>query len=121
MVILAASVALIAVIVFPWGSLQDHSHWGNVRWIPFVSPPTPRLDMLANMALFAPLGAAAALSFRRGLAAAGLLAVTLSVLAELGQVYSHGRIPSGTDVVCNVLGAVGAAVVVQRRVGRKTE
>ena len=104
------SIALIILITFPWATLQDHAHWGKVRWIPFVSPPTPRLDMLANILLFAPLGAGALLVLRRGMAGAVLVSLTLSLLAECAQVYAHSRTPSATDVVCNVAGGLGAAL-----------
>jgi glycopeptide antibiotics resistance protein len=116
--LLAGSIVVITLIVFPWATLQDHAHWSKVRWIPFVSPPTPLLDMLANLLLFAPLGAGASLLGRRGIAGAILLGLTLSLVGEWAQVYAHSRTPSATDVVCNVAGALAAALVVKWVLGR---
>jgi len=110
--------ALIVAIIVPWGDLQDHSHWSRIGWIPFVSPPVRRWDILANLLLFAPLGVGAALALRHGVAAAAGLALTLSLTGEAIQVYAHSRFPSATDVVCNVAGAVVGALVVRRLLRR---
>lgn len=40
------------------------------------------------------------------------MAFVMSLLGEWSQVYSHSRFPSATDVVCNVIGAVAAALAV---------
>ena len=110
----ALSIALIAAIIVPWRDLQDHSHWANVGWIPFVSPPIRIFDIAANLLLFAPLGASAALAFRRGVVAAAVLSLAVSLGGEYVQLYSHSRFPSATDVVCNVSGAVLAALARRR-------
>ena len=115
--ILASTVVILAIVV-PWSSLQDHPHWARIGWIPFVSPPIRRFDVVANVLLFAPLGIGAAWRFERGVAAAAALALAISVLAETVQIYSHSRFPSATDVVCNVMGATAAAVIVRRRMRR---
>ena len=109
-----ASTAVIAAIIVPWGGLQNHSHWARIGWVPFVSPPIRRFDVVANTLLFAPLGAGAALAFRRPVAAAAVLALAISLSGEAVQIYTHSRFPSATDVVCNVIGAVAAAFVVGR-------
>ena len=116
--LIVVSIALIVAIIVPWGDLQDHSHWSNIGWIPFVSPPIRRRDIVANVLLFMPLGVGAALGFRRGLAVAGGLALALSMTGETIQVYTHSRFPSATDVVCNVAGAVAGALVVRRLLRR---
>ena len=116
--LLTVSVALIAAIIVPWGDLQDHSHWAKIGWIPFVSGPLRRRDILANVLLFMPLGAGAALGFRGGVAAVAGLALTLSLTGETIQVYTHSRFPSATDVVCNVAGAVLGALAVRRLLRR---
>ena len=36
---LPVSIALALAIDYPWGDFQGHTHWQNVAWIPFVSPP----------------------------------------------------------------------------------
>jgi glycopeptide antibiotics resistance protein len=116
-----ASTAVIAVIVVPWGGLQDHSHWARIGWVPFVSPPIRPVDIVANTLLFAPLGAGAALAFRRPVAAAAGVALALSLSGEAVQIYTHSRFPSATDVVCNVAGAVVAALVVGRTLRRSVD
>jgi glycopeptide antibiotics resistance protein len=112
------SIALIGAIIVPWDDLQDHSHWSNIGWIPFVSPPIRRRDILANVVLFAPLGVGATLRFRRGVAVAAGLGLILSLTGETIQVYTHSRFPSATDLVCNVGGAVAGALVVRWLVER---
>lgn len=103
---------LIAFLVVPWYGLQDHSHWQRVRWVPFVETPAAPVDMVLNILLYVPLGIALAMrpapsSWRRVL----IWAVLLSLTTEWSQVYSHGRVPSTTDLVTNVVGAWLGAVV----------
>lgn len=117
-VLIVASTAVILAIVVPWGDLQDHAHWARIGWVPFVSPPIRLFDIVANTLLFAPLGAGAGLAFRRPVAAAAGLALVLSLSGEAVQIYTHSRFPSATDVVCNVTGAVVAALVRGRTVRR---
>jgi hypothetical protein len=74
--------------------------WFGSGWIEFA----------ANVALFVPLGALLTLLTRRPWWGA-LLALALSVSAELAQLVLPGRLPTARDVVANALGAaVGAAV-----------
>jgi glycopeptide antibiotics resistance protein len=115
---LPLSVAVILLIAFPWYSFQGHAHWGHVRWIPFVSPPVSLRDMVLNVLLFMPFGAA--LTHRlRGWRPAPVIAVAaalaLALSAETAQVYSHGRIPSTTDLITNVAGAGAGAILARRR------
>ena len=113
LLILAA--LLVAAVVPPWTSFESdtHGHWFKVQWIPFVSRPTPAggfldelryvAEMAANVLLYVPFGAAAYRLFggRRTI----VLAAVLSALTEYTQLYSHTRIPSTTDLVCNLAGA----------------
>ena len=111
--VLCIAIALAADI--PWGDFQDHTHWQNVRWIPFVSPPVRPLDIALNLLLFFPLGVFAARRLRapaRTLAQSALVAFVVSVIGEWTQLYSHTRIPSATDVACNVAGALLGALLV---------
>ena len=101
---------------FPWGDLQNHGHWQRVGWIPFVSPYRLR-DMVLNTMLCAPLGGFAGRMFRWPLPSAFLLTLVLSLTGEWAQIYSHTRVPSATDVACNVAGALLAAALAQR-IGR---
>ena len=117
--VLVVSAGLVFAATYPWGDMVGHSHWTRVRWIPFKTGPFRLLDIAGNLLLCAPLGAAAGYLFSRGVLAAALLSLAISVGAEASQVYSHTRFPSATDVLCNVAGAVAAAEVVRRRYLRR--
>jgi glycopeptide antibiotics resistance protein len=116
---IVGATALVVAMVYPWGDVQDHTHWWKVAWIPFASPPVRAVDIAANVVLFVPLGVGAALLFRRARLAAGLLALTLSMGGEAVQLYSHSRFPSATDVACNVSGALAAACLVKSRTAQR--
>lgn len=109
---LAAAVALIALALVPWADVQNHSHWANVRWVPFVTPPVRARDILGNLLLFAPLGVVLA---RAGLGIVwiGAVCAGLSVAGEWTQLYSHSRFPSAQDVVCNLAGGLMTAWIVR--------
>lgn len=109
------------VTTFPWSGLQGlqgHSHWDNVRWIPFYTDsPSLRffLDIVANLLFFLPFGYLYVRSEvtepRAVFLRVTLLAALLSVGVELVQVFSHSRIHSTTDICTNVIGAaIGAAI-----------
>lgn len=110
---LVLSGTLLVAAGYPWGDMVGHTHWSRVRWIPFSSWPLPPLDIAGNLLLGLPLGIVAGLSFTRGPVVAGAIALTLSLSIESMQLYSHGRFPSATDVLCNVTGAVVAATLVR--------
>ncbi len=111
------AIAGIFLAVLPWGDFQDHTHWSNVGWIPFVSKPVRVRDMVANLLLFMPFGAAVALntSRSRSVLIAIIGGASVSLLGESAQLYSHSRFPSATDVVMNTVGAALAAAWVSRR------
>lgn len=112
---IACSVVLIFVSIFPWRGFDLSGHWHRVGWIPFVSRPVRFIDVVANLALFAPLGASIALYTQRAALVPTLAAAFVcSFAGEWAQVYSRYRYPSGGDLVCNVLGAVVAAYGVDR-------
>lgn len=68
------------------------------------------IEAPANVLLFIPLGLLLTLLFRRPWIGV-LLAVALSVAAELVQFVLPGRLPSLRDVVANALGAmIGAGI-----------
>lgn len=99
--------ALVLAAVVPWTDFVGHSHWGFVRWVPFVSPPIVPIDLVGNVMLFIPFGGAIALNWStRQMVRAGALAFTVSLAAEWAQVYCHNRFPSSTDIICNVVGAL---------------
>jgi glycopeptide antibiotics resistance protein len=117
---LAASACAALVADYPWGDFQGHPHWRNVGWIPFVSSPVTAPDLVQNILLLIPLGFFAAFSVkpRRVIAVTMGLALLVSVLGEWTQLFSHTRFPSATDIVCNVSGAVAAAVMTTRLCAR---
>ena len=113
---LAVAFGLFAVALdWPFGDFQGHTHWNNVGWIPFVSPPVRLLDMAQNVLLFAPFGFFVALSqrptARHAVRRAVLMTAGLSLFGEGSQIFSHGRFPSATDWTCNVIGAALAAAL----------
>lgn len=111
---LAVSGFVVVAAGYPWGDIVGHTHWSRVGWIPFLSWPVRPLDVAGNLLLCVPLGMVAARAFNRGVVVvAGAIALALSLFVETMQLYSHGRFPSATDVVCNVTGAVAAAALVR--------
>jgi glycopeptide antibiotics resistance protein len=98
---------------WPWGDLQNHTHWDKVEWIPFVSRPIHTFDILQNLALFAPFGLFVGLGMNasgtRKSVRAALLTLVIGFAGEASQLYSHNRFPSATDLTCNVVGATLAA------------
>ena len=112
---IACSVALIFITILPWRGFDAAGHWHRVGWIPFVSRPVRVIDVVANLALFVPLGASIALyTGRAALVRTSTAAFACSFIGEWAQVYSRYRYPSGGDLVCNVLGAVAAAYGIDR-------
>ncbi|MGH7229329.1 MAG: VanZ family protein [Nitrospiraceae bacterium] len=115
----------------PWSGLQGlqgHSHWGNVRWIPFyayTSSPRLILDITVNLLLFVPFGYLYVRSqvtipsaiFLR----VTLLAALLAAGVEFVQVFSHTRIPSMTDICTNVIGAAIGAAIARKGSKRRRE
>jgi len=104
--------ALIAVTV-PFFDLHLHTHWAKVGWIPFRTPPIKASDLAANVALYVPFGFLFSRPSGHGpFTGAISCAAVLSVAVVFTQLCSHSRIPSTTDVVCNVIGAaVGVALL----------
>ncbi len=103
-----AWVALILMIVLPWQDLRDHTHWGKVAWIPFVSPPVKASDITANLLLYVPFGYFGVKTINRNWARIALViaAGLLSFSTETVQLYSHRRFPSATDLTCNITGCL---------------
>lgn len=115
-----AWVGVILAAVVPWSGFRAHSHWAEIIWFPFSTPPElTATDLVANVLLYVPFGFLyeRATARRTGLfLRGGFWALLLSVATELTQVYSHGRFPSVTDVVLNVLGAcLGLYIAARRR------
>jgi glycopeptide antibiotics resistance protein len=114
------TLAIVAATV-PFFNLHAHTHWYKVGWIPFVTPPIRLRDIAANVVLYMPFGATVSgeRGTRRLLWRAILTGGALSFAAETSQLFSHGRFPSSTDLVCNVIGAaLGAWAIARARPAR---
>ncbi len=100
----------VAVIVlattWPLSRFQPHAHWAAVEWIPFTRFIRP-VDVAANVLLFFPFGAAFAWdgTTERRIRRAVAWAFACSLVVELGQVYTHNRVASVTDLLANTAGA----------------
>jgi glycopeptide antibiotics resistance protein len=104
-------VVILGLTTMPWMNFVGHSHWDQVRWIPFYDHPLAMSDILANVVLFVPFGfflgrALPGASPKRVWTLTLLLSAALSTSVEFFQVYCHNRIPSITDICTNLLGAV---------------
>jgi hypothetical protein len=86
--------------------------------------PDPH-DAIVNIVVFVPLGLLAAGRAQRSLVRVGILALFLSLILELGQIFQPGRTVSLADVAFNTAGALGGALLcgygpdLLRRVARR--
>ena len=102
---------------YPWGDFRGHTHWMNVGWIPFVSPPVRLSDVILNVLLFLPLGVfSGLLKSSKGPLRVVAIAAPVALLGEWTQLYSHTRFASATDLVCNVAGAIAGAALLKHAV-----
>lgn len=109
---------VILLLVLPWTTFQDHTHWQRVAWIPFISPPVRLRDVVVNVLLYVPWGYLFVRQMpyaTRRIWIVVMLAAVLSFSTEAAQLYSHGRFPSATDLICNILGALAGATYARRR------
>jgi glycopeptide antibiotics resistance protein len=116
----AWTIVILGVTLPPFKYFVGHTHWDVVRWIPFYDYPLVLFDMFANFILFVPFGylLKRALPGRFGRQAwilTFLLAVGISTGIELYQVFCHNRVPSTTDIVTNLLGAMIGVLMSQTR------
>ncbi|HUU35569.1 MAG TPA: VanZ family protein [Vicinamibacterales bacterium] len=109
-------ILIVLATTWPLSRFQSHAHWASVEWIPFSKFVRP-IDVVANVLLFVPFGVAFSWGgttdrrYRRAVA----WALACSVAVELGQVYTHNRVPSVTDLMANSAGAwLGAYWAVRR-------
>ena len=108
-------IPVVLIASFPLG-LTPTPQWHRVHLIPFTDPADKVEDLAVNILLFVPFGYSFARD--RGLAWLPLAAGVVSLIAELSQLFSTVRYPSGTDVLYAVVGAVAgglAALVVEKR------
>jgi glycopeptide antibiotics resistance protein len=110
--VLLAAAPLFAA-AFPWGEMTDEAEWWRVLWLPFVSGYRVK-DVILNVLITLPVGVAAAIVVRRRPLATALgVTVAVSTACEWAQVYAPDRYPSGTDIFCNVAGAVAGVLFVE--------
>ena len=112
---------ILCITTMPWSNFTGHSHWQQVRWLPF-SEVCVNLwfagDVLGNILLFVPLGWCVVLAqpyqWRNQLRRIVFAAAVLSLSVEFFQVFCHNRSPAMSDVCTNILGAVLGALLALR-------
>jgi glycopeptide antibiotics resistance protein len=108
-------IPVVLIASFPLG-LTPLPQWDRVHPVPFTDPADNVEDLVVNILLFLPFGYSFARD--RGLAWLPLAAGLVSATAELTQLFSTVRYPSGTDVFYAVAGAIAgglASLAVRRR------
>ncbi len=112
----AALALVLLATTWPISDFQDHPHWFRVEWLPFSQYQRP-FDVVANVLLFVPFGAAAAAGAtdRRRVRLVMYAGLALALAVELSQVYTHNRVATTTDIITNTAGAwLGARWAVGR-------
>jgi len=100
--------------VLPLSNFAGHPHWNIIRWIPFqdfsLSPGILK-DVMGNAVWFMMFGyllygrLPADFTTARTIAMVALIGGGISLSTELFQVFCHNRVPSTTDIICNIVGA----------------
>ena len=105
-------IPVVWAVSFPLG-LTPVPQWHRVHLVPFTDPADKLTDLAINLLLFVPFG----YSFvgRPGRWRwLPLAAAAVSASAELSQLFSTVRYPSGTDVVYAIVGALAGGVLRSR-------
>ena len=97
---------------FPLGPTAT-PQWHRVHLVPFSDPADKLSDLAINLLLFLPFGYSFAR--RKGLAWLPAAAALVSISAELPQLFSTIRYPSGTDVVYAMAGALAGGLLARLR------
>jgi glycopeptide antibiotics resistance protein len=108
-------IPVVLIASFPLG-LTATPQWDRIHLVPFTDPADKVEDLAVNILLFVPFGYSFARD--RGLAWLPVAAGIVSAFAELSQLFSTVRYPSGTDVLYAVMGAVAggfASLVLRKR------
>ena len=100
-------IPVVLIASFPLG-LTATPQWDRVHLVPLTDPADKVEDLAANILLFVPFGYSFARD--RGLAWLPLAAGLVSAVAELSQLFSTVRYPSGTDVFYAVVGALAGGL-----------
>jgi VanZ family protein len=124
-ILLARYLALAWFGLVVYGSLHPFTGWRDTGISPlaFLDGGWPRywtvFDLLANVAVYVPLGFFLTLALRgwpgrfTALVIAVLVAGGISFALETVQTWLPSRVPSNLDLACNTLGALLGAVVAQ--------
>ena len=102
-------IPVVWVVSVPLG-FTPTPQWDRVHLVPFSDPADKVTDLAANLLLFVPFG----FSFvrrPRALVWLPLAAGVVSAIAEITQLFSTVRYPSGTDLVYAIAGALAGGVV----------
>lgn len=107
---------ILAAGLLPLQNFVGHSHWDHIQWT--ITPTHWHslrfyFDVIANVALFFPLGLLLIRVLRTRMAHTTTRIMGLGLLLSLGieafQIFCHNRHPSLFDVISNVTGtALGA-------------
>lgn len=112
--------AVVVTMVILYGSLFPFAFHGNPLPIPELLLSAQfrpsRIDFVANVILYVPLGVCLFLVFRswttvRRVLAASVLGFLISLGVEITQTFDTGRYASVFDVVANTLGSVAGAML----------
>jgi glycopeptide antibiotics resistance protein len=103
--------ALVVLVSAPWIGFTPEPQWDRLNLLPFNDPEDKPRDVLTNVLMFVPFGYSYYAHARGPRLAATLgMAMLVSVVAEVPQLFSTLRNPSATDVAMAALGAaLGAA------------
>lgn len=124
-ILLARYLALAWCGLVVYGSLHPFSGWRDtgVSPIAFLEGGWPRywtvFDLLANVAVYLPLGFFLTLALKglpgrfTALATAVLIAGSVSFCMETIQTWLPARVPSNIDLACNIVGALLGGVAAQ--------
>ena len=117
--------ALAIAPLLPLSNYVGLPHWDLIRWIPFQDFSLSRnklTDVLGNVLWFTTFGYLLRYQLNerfgplRAIATIIVIASGISLSVEFFQVFCHNRIPSMTDVICNVFGAgIGGYVAEKQR------
>ncbi|MGC4098802.1 MAG: VanZ family protein [Nitrospira sp.] len=116
--------------LFPLSNYVGHPHWDLIRWIPFQDFSFTRnmlKDVIGNILWFMIFGYLLRYQLDggwrslRAMTTIVIVAGVISLSVEFFQVFCHNRIPSMTDVMCNMLGAgLGGYVAETQRTAAAT-
>ncbi len=114
--------------MLPLTDFVGHPHWDAVRWVPFQDFSFSGgilQDVIGNTVWFIIVGyllhclvydrTRHHLGSLEGILSIILIAAGLSLSLETFQIFCHNRVPSITDVTCNVIGAGIGAYLASRQ------